>query len=153
MFYGSGAGTSLSNLVPKHTGALLFAKEVQDPRNFGVIEISEDEESVLSLEEKPVRPRSNLVATGLYFYDKTLSQRTEKVKPSARGELEITDLNREYLADNELRVHRLPSSTVWLDTGTVDGIAEAAEFVRVVQSRQGRTIGSPREASKFLGLS
>lgn len=152
LFYGSRAGTSLSALAVGHSGALLFAKEVINPTEFGVVELSEDRKSVLSLEEKPSAPKSNLAATGLYFYDSSLIDRAHEVRPSTRDELEITSLNLSYLADDLLKVEHLPSSTVWLDTGTFDGLSEASEFVRVVQARQGRIIGSPIEAARVCGF-
>jgi glucose-1-phosphate thymidylyltransferase len=152
LFYGQGAGTALAKFVPGHSGARIFAKSVSDPGAFGVIELAEDEATVISIEEKPAQPRSNLASTGLYFFDRTLHARAERVKPSTRGELEITDLNRSYLEDGELKVEVLPPSTVWLDTGTVDGLSEASEFVRVVQARQGRVIGSPLDAAKVSGF-
>jgi glucose-1-phosphate thymidylyltransferase len=152
LFYGQGAGTSLARIVPGHSGARIFAKTVPDPTGFGVIELDKDESTVLSIEEKPKDPKSNLVATGLYFYDETLLQRAKSVKPSPRGELEITDLNRDYLKDGSLAVEILPQSTVWLDTGTINGLSEASEFVRVVQARQGRVIGSPQEAARVSGF-
>ena len=148
LFYGHGAGTSLARLVPAHSGARIFAKTVPDPKGFGVIELGKDESTVISIEEKPSAPKSNLVSTGLYFYDQTLLERARKVSPSSRGELEITELNRDYLSDGLLSIEILPQSTVWLDTGTVNGLSEASEFVRVGQARQGRVIGSPEEAAR-----
>jgi glucose-1-phosphate thymidylyltransferase len=152
LFYGTGAGTSLSRLVPGHSGGRLFAKEVADPSSFGVVELSSDRATILSLEEKPEHPKSKLVATGLYFYDHTLHDRAKVIVPSARGELEITELNRSYLSDNSLRIEVLPDSTVWLDTGTIEGLSEASEFVRVVQARQGKVIGSPEEAARVMNF-
>jgi glucose-1-phosphate thymidylyltransferase len=152
LFYGSGAGTALARLVPGHRGGLMFAKEVANPSQFGVVELSSDRSTIVSLEEKPENPKSKLVATGLYFYDQTLYDRAKGIEPSARGELEITELNRSYLSDNSLRIEVLPDSTVWLDTGTIEGLSEASEFVRVVQARQGKTIGSPEEAAHVMGF-
>ena len=152
LFYGHGAGTSLASLVPAHSGARMFAKTVPDPSGFGVIELDKDGLTAISIEEKPEYPKSNLVSTGLYFYDETLLKRAKRVSPSRRGELEITDLNRDYLNDGSLSIEILPQSTVWLDTGTVNGLSEASEFVRVVQARQGKVIGSPEEAARASGF-
>jgi len=150
LFYGAGSGTALSEIAIKHKGALLFCKSVENPEEFGVVELSSDSE-VLSLEEKPERPKSSIVATGLYFYDETAIDRAKDLTPSARGELEITDLNLSYLRDDSLNAHLLPRSNVWLDTGTVEGLSQASEFVRVVEERQGHKVGSPEEAAWRLG--
>jgi glucose-1-phosphate thymidylyltransferase len=152
LFYGHGAGTSLASLVPAHSGARIFAKTVPNPTEFGVIELGKDGSTVISIEEKPKDPKSNLVATGLYFYDQTLLERAKNVEPSSRGELEITDINSCYLDDGLLSIEILPQSTVWLDTGTVNGLSEASEFVRVVQARQGKAIGSPLDAARVSGF-
>lgn len=151
LFYGSGVGTSLQLASVDHSGARLFCTDVPDPRGFGVLELSQ-EGQVISLEEKPVHPKSQLVATGLYFFDDSVWRRARKVQPSGRGELEITDLNNDYLKDGELVATVLPRSTVWLDTGTIAGLSEASEFVRVLQSRQNFGIGSPEEAARSKGL-
>ena len=146
LFYGPGVGTSLQQAFSDHSGSRLFCTEVPDPRGFGVVELS-SEGGVLSLEEKPSNPKSRLVATGLYFFDETVWRRARKITPSKRGELEITDLNNDYLRDSQLVATVLPRSTVWLDTGTIAGLSEASEFVRVLQSRQNFSIGSPEAAA------
>jgi glucose-1-phosphate thymidylyltransferase len=151
LFYGSGVGTSLQTLSTNHSGARLFCTEIPDPRQFGVVKLSVDGR-VISLEEKPASPQSQLVATGLYFFDATVWERARAITPSGRGELEITDLNSSYLADGQLDATLLPRSTVWLDTGTISGLSEASEFVRVVQSRQNFKIGSPEDAAQAMGL-
>lgn len=151
LFYGAGAGTSLSNSAQSFDGALLFCKHVEDPQYFGVVDLDPAGE-VIGLEEKPKNPKSNLVSTGLYFYDETVIQRAKELRPSVRGELEITDLNLSYLKDGTLKAHVLHRSTVWLDTGTIEGLSQASEFVRVVEERQGHKIGSPEEAAWRQGL-
>ena len=151
LFYGSGVGTSLQQASLEHSGARLFCTEVPDPKGFGVVELS-PEGRIISLEEKPPKPKSRLVATGLYFFDDSVWRRARKIKPSRRGELEITDLNNDYLQDGKLVATVLPRSTVWLDTGTIDGLSEASEFVRVLQSRQNFGIGSPEDAARSRGL-
>ena len=122
----------------------IFGYYVKDPERFGVVEF-DDNMNVLSLEEKPKDPKSNYCITGLYFYDNRAAQMAKKVKPSARGELEITDMNRLYLDDNRLKVQRLGRGFAWLDTGTVDSLMEAALFVQTVQNQQGVVISAPEE--------
>ena len=122
----------------------IFAYYVKDPERFGVVEF-DDNMNVLSLEEKPKEPKSNYCITGLYFYDNRAAQMAKKVKPSARGELEITDMNRLYLDENRLKVQILGRGFAWLDTGTVDSLMEAALFVQTVQNQQGVVISAPEE--------
>lgn len=122
----------------------IFGYYVKDPERFGVVEF-DDNMNVLSLEEKPKNPKSNYCITGLYFYDNRAAQMAKKVKPSARGELEITDMNRLYLDDNRLKVQILGRGFAWLDTGTVDSLMEAALFVQTVQNQQGVVISAPEE--------
>ena len=122
----------------------IFGYYVKDPERFGVVEF-DDNMNVLSLEEKPKDPKSNYCITGLYFYDNRAAQMAKKVKPSARGELEITDMNRLYLDDNRLKVQILGRGFAWLDTGTVDSLMEAALFVQTVQNQQGVVISAPEE--------
>ena len=122
----------------------IFGYYVKDPERFGVVEF-DDNMNVLSLEEKPKEPKSNYCITGLYFYDNRAAQMAKKVKPSARGELEITDMNRLYLDENRLKVQILGRGFAWLDTGTVDSLMEAALFVQTVQNQQGVVISAPEE--------
>jgi glucose-1-phosphate thymidylyltransferase len=149
IFHGARMGRFLKELtVP--SGATVFAQKVADPERYGVIEF-DDTGKVVSLEEKPVAPKSNYALTGLYFYDSTAPQKASMLKPSSRGELEITDLNRVYLHQGSLRVEFLERGTAWLDTGTVDSLHEASEFVKVMERRQGVKISAPEEIAWRLG--
>lgn len=145
LLYGSGLGTSLANLDRK-AGATIFGYEVADPSSYGVLEV-DDNMQVVGLEEKPQRPRSKYAIPGLYFYDGTVVDRTKQLKPSDRNELEITDLNRSYLNDRELRAIILERGTAWLDTGSIEDLVNASEFVKVIERRQGLKIGVPEEAA------
>ena len=129
--------------------AVIFGYYVQDPREYGVIEFDENY-SVLSLEEKPARPRSNYAAVGLYMYSNSVVKRAEKIRPSARGELEITDLNNRYLENNELYLKTLGRGYAWFDTGTYDSLYEATSFVRSVERRQGLMIGCLEEIAYYM---
>jgi glucose-1-phosphate thymidylyltransferase len=150
LFYGGGLGESLRARTSSHEGALIFCQEVQDPERYGVVEIAESGE-VISIEEKPSKAKSNLAATGLYFYDSQVVAKAKSLKPSSRGELEISDLNNLYLKDGQLEAEVLQRGAVWLDTGTVDSLNSAAEFVRVIQERQGFKIGAPEEVAWRMG--
>lgn len=150
LFHGSGLGRQLQDAFDGK-GALITAYQVSDPRAFGVVEIS-DENKALSLEEKPLEPKSNWAIPGIYFYDETAAERTKNLRRSPRGELEITDLNKSYLEDGELKVSKFPRGTAWLDMGTPNGLLEAAEYVRIIQERQGLLIGSPEEAAWRIDL-
>lgn len=150
LFYGQGFGAQLQNLGDVE-GAQVFGYWVADPAAYGVVEFSNDG-SAISLEEKPAKPRSNYAIPGLYFYDETVVDRAKQLSPSPRGELEITDLNRSYLDDGQLRVVKLDRGTAWLDTGTVDNLQDANNFIAAVQKRQGLYIGSPEEAAWRQGF-
>jgi glucose-1-phosphate thymidylyltransferase len=143
IFYGYGLGAQLKELTDPNGGAV-FAYHVADPERYGVVEF-DAARNVISIDEKPARPKSNYAVVGLYFYDNDVVEIACNVKPSARGEIEITDVNREYLRRGKLRVGVLDRGTAWLDTGTFDSLMRAAEFVRVIEERQGLRIGSPEE--------
>jgi glucose-1-phosphate thymidylyltransferase len=145
IFYGYGLGSQLKALSDPDGGAV-FAYHVADPERYGVVEFDERMQAV-SIEEKPARPRSNYAVVGLYFYDNEVVSIARDLEPSPRGELEITDVNREYLRRGKLRVGVLGRGTAWLDTGTFTSLMQAAEFVRVIEERQGFRIGSPEEVA------
>jgi len=132
-------------------GATIFGYEVADPSSYGVLEV-DDKMQVVGLEEKPQSPRSKYAIPGLYFYDGTVVDRAMQLKPSNRGELEITDLNRSYLHDRELRAIILERGTAWLDTGSIEDLVNASEFVKVIERRQGLKIGVPEEAAWRQGF-
>lgn len=144
IFYGSGLTQHLKEAAARSAGATVFAYYVDDPERFGIVEFDETGKAI-SIEEKPKKPRSNYCVTGLYFYDERVSELAKQVKPSPRGELEITDLNRMYLEQGALQVVTLGRGYAWLDTGTMDALAEATEFVRVVEQRQGIQIAAIEE--------
>lgn len=146
IFYGNGLSKQLKEAVEcaQHGVSTVFGYYVDDPERFGVIEF-DNEGKAVSIEEKPIKPKSNYAVTGLYFYDNRVVDFAKQVKPSARGELEITDLNQMYLDDGTLRVGTLGRGYAWLDTGTMDSLYEAAEFVRVVERSQSLPISVPEE--------
>ena len=150
IFYGPGLGTQLRK-YQEVDGAAVFGYRVSDPSAYGVVEFDEEFRAV-SIEEKPEHPRSHYAIPGLYFYDNDVIEHARNLRPSARGELEITDLNRSYLEQGKLRVEVLPRGTAWLDTGTFDSLADATSFIRTVQARQGLSIGCPEEIAWRTGL-
>lgn len=146
IFYGNGLGRTLRKAAGSQHGATVFGYYVDDPNRYGVVEFDKDNK-VVSIEEKPDHPASNYAVTGLYFYDERVTEFAKQVKPSARGELEITDLNRLYLQDGSLSVQTLGRGYAWLDTGTMDSLYEAGEFVRTVQRAQGLPIAVVEEVA------
>jgi glucose-1-phosphate thymidylyltransferase len=144
IFYGQGLVEKLSEAVAQKTGATVFSYWVKDPEKYGVVEFDKKGQAV-SLEEKPQKPKSNYAVTGLYFYDEQVVEFALSLKPSARGELEITDLNRYYLERSQLRVETLGRGFAWLDTGSHESLLQASNFVETIEQRQGRMIACPEE--------
>jgi len=151
IFYGHGLAESLAKMTVKESGATVFGYRVKDPQRYGVIEYDSDGK-VVSIEEKPENPKSHYAAVGLYFYDSQITAIAEAIKPSPRGELEITDVNNVYLSQGQLKVELLGRGTAWLDTGTPDSMIQAANFVQTVQQRQGLMIACPEEIAYRLKL-
>ena len=151
LFFGADMTEILSRAARQTDGATVFAYRVSDPERYGVVSF-DDKNHATSIEEKPKQPRSNWAVTGLYFYDSAVCDLAATLKPSARGELEITDLNRLYLERGILRVEKLGRGYAWLDTGTHESMLDAAEFVRVIEHREGLKIGCPEEVAYLLGF-
>lgn len=150
IFYGSGMTGYLADAVGRECGATVFGYHVEDPERFGVVEFDKSGRA-LSIEEKPAHPRSNYCVTGLYFYDSHVCEYAKSLSPSARGELEITDLNRIYLEKDLLHVTTLGRGFAWFDTGTVDSLYDASEFIRVIEKRQGVKIAALEEIAYNAG--
>ena len=145
IFYGAALDDSLRACTDPD-GGIVFAYKVSDPERYGVVEFDNQNQAV-SIEEKPVQPKSNFAVVGIYFYDNDVIEIAKKVQPSARGELEITSINAEYLHRGKLKVQTLDNGDVWLDTGTISSLTDAEDFVRVVQTRTGQIVGSPEKTA------
>jgi glucose-1-phosphate thymidylyltransferase len=150
LYYGHDLQASLLKAATQPSGATVFGYHVNDPERYGVVEFDE-EWKALSIEEKPIKPKSNYAVTGLYFYDNRVVELAKKVKPSSRGELEITDLNNFYLEQGELRVELMGRGSAWLDTGTIDSLLDAANFIAAIEKRQGLKICCPEEIAYRKG--
>lgn len=150
IFYGHDLSKLVKIATQKENGATIFAYYVKDPERYGIVEFDKNRKAI-SLEEKPEKPKSNFAVTGLYFYDKNVVEYAKSIKPSARGELEITDLNKIYLEKDNLNVETLGRGYAWLDTGTHESLLQAASFVETVQDRQGLKIACPEEIAYNLG--
>lgn len=151
IFYGAHLPAKLREAAALKSGAVVFAYEVSDPERYGVVDFDENG-NALSLEEKPKNPKSNFAVPGIYFYDKKVSDIAANLKPSARGELEITDLNKVYLTNDELKVQVLGRGVAWLDAGTHESLLQAGMFVQAIESRQGMQISCPEEIAYRMGF-
>lgn len=150
IFYGGGFSSLVRRAVCEADGATIFAYYVNDPNRYGIVEF-DDKRNAVSIEEKPLHPKSNYAVTGLYFYDGSVTEKAKTLKPSARGELEITDLNKLYLQEGNLRVETMGRGYAWLDTGTHESLLQAASYVETIQERQGLKICCPEEIAYQLG--
>lgn len=146
IFHGEGLSKQLVFCMEQSKGASIFAYPVKDPERYGVAEFDKDE-NVISIEEKPLKPKSKFAITGLYFYDETIVEKASKLKPSKRGELEITDINMMYLNEKKLKVNILGRGSAWLDTGNIDSLHEASAYIRTLEQRQGLKVGCPEEVA------
>lgn len=147
IFYGSGLSEILKNIyLDERKGAVIFGNQVKDPQRYGVVEI-DNKKKVISIEEKPIKPKSNIAVTGLYFYDNSVIAKAKNLKPSHRGELEITSLNEKYLLDGQLELHLLGRGYIWLDSGTYDSLLEANMFVKSIEQSHGHKIACLEEIS------
>jgi len=149
IFYGGGFSEALRSAAAQRLGATVFGYQVRDPERYGVVEF-DGEGTAIGLEEKPANPKSSFAVTGLYFYDNQVVEIARQLKPSARGELEITDVNREYLTRGQLRVERLGRGIAWLDTGTHESLVQASNFIQAVEERQGLMVGCLEEIAYRL---
>ena len=150
IFYGTNLEDKLQAAVQQKTGASIFAYYVNDPQRYGVVTLDKNNRAI-NLEEKPKEPKSNYAVTGLYLYDNTVVDIAKSIRPSARGELEITDVNKAYLQRGDLKVELFDRGTAWLDTGTIQSLLDAANFIRVLEERQGLKIACPEEIAYHLG--
>jgi glucose-1-phosphate thymidylyltransferase len=150
IYYGHDLDAQLRSVTPEQAGATVFAYHVQDPQRYGVVEF-DTQRRAISIEEKPAAPRSNYAVTGLYFYDRQVCDIAAEIKPSARGELEITDVNRAYLRQGQLAVEVMGRGMAWLDTGTHDSLLDAAQFIATLEKRQGLKVSCPEEIAYRKG--
>jgi len=150
IFYGGGLGSVLKECAALQDGAIIFGYRVNDPERYGIVEF-DDKDNVLSLEEKPSKPKSDFAVPGIYFYDNQVVQFAKSLKPSARGEIEITDLNNVYLDRKQLKTKLFSRGVAWLDAGTHESLLQAASFIQTVQERQGLMISCPEEIAYHMG--